>query len=171
LYETGPTRWLSAGLSLSRSHHWVQSLSLCLYRYTGVTTLHKGTIPIAAVLHSATELVDNKTSCLLSWTCIQKYDGYRGLHPNGSRDQCYGSWGKQTPTTTRSRRETRHLKSRCFVCNVLDRWVHKNSAWVCAIFTYFLVVGLSPNEMFAPPSTWKVSVRCEVITYVFVFPH
>jgi len=67
--------------------------------------------------------------------------------------------------------ETRHLKSRCFVCNVLDRWVHKNSAWVCAIFIYFLVVVLSPNEVFAPPSTWKVSVRREVKTYVFVFPH
>jgi len=51
---------------------------------------------------------------------------------------------------TRSR-ETRHLKSRCFVCNVFDCWVHKNSAWVCAIFIYFLVVALSPNEMFAPP--------------------
>jgi len=27
-----------------------------------------------------------------------------GLHPNGSRDQCCDSGGKQTPTTTRSRR-------------------------------------------------------------------
>jgi len=47
-------RWLSAELSLSRSYHCVQSLSLCLY--TGVTTLHRGTIPIATVLHSATDL-------------------------------------------------------------------------------------------------------------------
>jgi len=31
-------------------HHCVKSLSLCLY--TGVTTLHRGTISIATVLHS-----------------------------------------------------------------------------------------------------------------------
>jgi len=47
-------RWLTAGLSLSRSHHCVQSLFLCLY--TGVTTLHRGTIPIATGLHSATDI-------------------------------------------------------------------------------------------------------------------
>ena len=71
-------RWLSAGLSLSRSHHCVQSLSLCLY--TGVTTLHRGTIPIATVLHSATEMLLNNffppqkswriTPCLMN-ACVR----------------------------------------------------------------------------------------------------
>ena len=43
-------RWLFAELSRSRSHHCVQSLFLFLY--TGVTTLHRGTISKATVLHS-----------------------------------------------------------------------------------------------------------------------
>jgi len=101
---------------------------------------------------------------------------YRGLHPNGSRDLCCGGGGKQTPTTTRSRRADAKPRDgpfaiKVFFFNVFDSWVHINSAWVCAIFIHFLVVVLWPNEIFAPPLTWKVSLRCAVIKYVFVLPH
>jgi len=34
----------------------------------------------------------------------------------------------------KQRRETHHLQSRRFLCNVFDRWVHINSAWLCAFF-------------------------------------
>jgi len=57
-------------------------------------------------------------------------------------------------------RETHHLQSRCFVCNVFDRWVHMNSARVCAFFIYFLVVVLSPNENFALNLTHIKPIVC-----------
>jgi len=70
--KTKKYRWLSAGLSLSRSYHCVQSLSLCLD--TEVTTLHRGTIPIATVLHSATDMVHNKITAIDFSNCrLQKY--------------------------------------------------------------------------------------------------
>jgi len=41
--------------------------------------------------------------------------------------------------------------------------VHRNSAWLFVRGICFFVVVLLPNDIFAPPSTLKVSVRCEVV--------
>jgi len=67
-FNKGAIRWLSAGMSLSRSHHCVKSLSLCLY--IGITTLHRGTIPIATVLHSANGL-NLQLNLTVPWTKIK----------------------------------------------------------------------------------------------------
>ena len=39
------------------------------------------------------------------------------------------------------------------------------------VFLFFIVALSHPRDISAPPSSWKVSARCEVITQVFVFPH